>query len=186
MERYKIVLVGDSGVGKTSLFVRYSDDKYAENSVPTVGIDFRFKKVGKLVELQIWDTAGNEHLRLKDGSHYRGANAIMFTYDISNKQSFDNLTTWLEEAQKYTDSSVLKILVGTKSDRTADRQVTPEEAAALGGIDHRFETSALNGENVDKVFESIAHWLSLSRLPRPSVLKMDLEYAQPPTISIQS
>ncbi len=162
----KAIIIGDSAVGKSSMLLRYLSDKFTEECLHTIGIDFKIKDVmidGQIVKLHIWDMSGQKHLRPPSSeSYYLAASAIVFTYDIGNRESFENLTKWVEEVKNHGNDSQIKILVGTKYD-TEDKQVTTEEARAFahtsGCVDY-FETSALTGKNVNKVFVSIANRFS--------------------------
>ena len=115
---FKIVIIGDSNVGKSCLLIRFADDCFTENYITTIGVDFRFRtlKVAKKnVKLQIWDTAGQERYRTITNAYYRGSDAIILVADVSNKQSFDNIPEWLGEVGKYTEEDIRKILLINKS-----------------------------------------------------------------------
>eukprot|EP00300_Choanocystis_sp_HF-7_P027778 c33009_g1_i1.p1 GENE.c33009_g1_i1~~c33009_g1_i1.p1 ORF type:complete len:208 (+),score=43.90 c33009_g1_i1:48-671(+) len=160
---FKLVLIGDSGVGKSCLLLRFVDDNFSEFYVSTIGVDFRFRTLtvdNKLVKLQIWDTAGQEKFRTITSAYYRGADGIIVVYDISQHKSFEHVDDWLREAARYAKEGVVKLVVGNKSD-LPNRDVTPEEGAALAER-HRMqhiETSSLNSNNVDRAFRMIAQRL---------------------------
>ena len=106
---FKLVLIGDSGVGKSSLLLRFADDSFSENYISTIGVDFRFKTLavdGKAVKLQIWDTAGQERFKTITGAYYRGADGIMMVFDKTNQDSFKHIPQWMEEIVKYADHSI--------------------------------------------------------------------------------
>lgn len=152
---FKILLIGDSNVGKSSLLTRFADDEYQASYLSTIGVDFKIRTVkvnGKTIKLQIWDTAGQERFRTITSSYYRNANGIFIVYSIDNPQSFQNVDSWLQEVSRYSDNTV-KILLGNKSD--GPRAVTTEEAqeyAEKRGLDF-LETSAKDSSNVNKAFD---------------------------------
>lgn len=157
----KLLMVGESGVGKTSLLIRYTNDTFSNNFVSTIGIDFKIKTIqlkGKLVKLQLWDTAGQERFRTITVSYFRGAQGILIVYDVSNRESFEHVKDWIGQIEQHADFSVNKILVGNKCDMKETRQVSEEEGqelAALYGIPF-FETSPKLNINVSDVFEKLA------------------------------
>ena len=110
---FKLLLIGDSGVGKTCILFRFSDDAFNTTFISTIGIDFKIKTIdinGKRVKLQIWDTAGQERFHTITTSYYRGANGIMLVYDITNPKSFDNITKWLKNITDFASDDVERIL----------------------------------------------------------------------------
>jgi Ras-related protein Rab-1A len=118
---FKLLLIGDSGVGKSSLLMRYVNDIYTGSYISTIGIDFKVKTIeldGQKVQLQIWDTAGQERFHKITSNYYRGAHGILFVFDLTDLKSFNNITFWINEVKKQIDlnSNVKIILVGTKSD----------------------------------------------------------------------
>merc|ERR1719321_2356167 len=130
---FKLVLIGDSGVGKSCLLLRFADDSFTESYISTIGVDFRFRtvKVGdKFVKLQIWDTAGQERFRTITSAYYRGADGIIMVYDVTAQESFDHVQDWLSEVNRYASEGTCKLLVGNKSDR-ADKVVSTEKARAF-------------------------------------------------------
>jgi len=127
---FKILVIGDSSVGKSSLLLRFSDNTFSSNFLATIGVDFKLKaiNVGDLsVKLQIWDTAGQERFRNITRSYYRGAHGIMLVYDVTNEQSFKNIEFWLKEVGKYASPNVYKILIANKCDLIEDRVVSVED-----------------------------------------------------------
>jgi Ras-related protein Rab-1A len=159
---FKLLLIGDSGVGKSSLLHRFADDEYKEDYISTIGVDFKFKTVegadGKQVKLQIWDTAGQERFRTITSSYYRGAHGIVIVYDITDSESFANVKQWLHEINRYASENVNKLLVGNKCDLESERQVSPEQGKELAeSLGLTFvETSAKSNSNVDQVFHKMA------------------------------
>ncbi|XP_030646566.1 ras-related protein Rab-26-like [Chanos chanos] len=159
---FKVMLVGDSGVGKTCLLVRFKDGAFLAGSfISTVGIDFRNKVLsidGVKVKLQIWDTAGQERFRSVTHAYYRDAHALLLLYDVTNKASFDNIQAWLTEIHEYAQQDVVLMLLGNKADATHDRVVKREEGEKLAkeyGVPF-METSARSGLNVELAFTAIA------------------------------
>jgi small GTP-binding protein len=116
-QRFAVLMIGDSGVGKSSLLLRFSDDKYREMDSSTIGVDFKVKLVdveGKKVKLQIWDTAGQEKYRTITSSYYRNAQGIIVAYDVTSLESFSNVKIWLQEIDRYAPEQVAVLLVGNK------------------------------------------------------------------------
>jgi Ras-related protein Rab-1A len=147
------VLIGDSGVGKSCLLLRFADDAFTDSYISTIGVDFRFRTVKiekKTVKLQIWDTAGQERFRTITSAYYRGADGIIMVYDVTSQESFGHVNDWLSEVNRYASEGTSKLLIGNKSDRT-DKAVSSEEAKAFAqalGIPF-LETSAKSASNVE-------------------------------------
>jgi Ras-related protein Rab-1A len=143
--------------------VRYflQDDAFTESYISTIGVDFRFRTVKidkKTVKLQIWDTAGQERFRTITSAYYRGADGIIMVYDVTSSESFDHVNDWLKEVNRYAAEGTVKLLVGNKSDRAADKVVTAEDAKAFAdelGI-AVLETSAKSAKNVEEAFLTMA------------------------------
>ncbi|XP_070580103.1 ras-related protein Rab-37-like isoform X4 [Ptychodera flava] len=168
----KVMLIGDSGVGKTCLLVRFKDGAFLSGSfISTVGIDFRNKVVnvdGSKVKLQIWDTAGQERFRSVTHAYYRDAHALLLLYDVTNRQSFDNIRAWLSEINEYANQDVVIMLLGNKADMSSDRVVRREEGEKLAK-DHGvafMETSAKTGMNVELAFMAVAKDLRMRKTRR--------------------
>ena len=157
---FKIVLIGDTCVGKSCILVRFSDDVFVENYVTTIGVDFRFKTMivkNKIAKIQIWDTAGQERYRSITTAYYRGAAAIIICCDSTNKESFYNIKNWIDEISKYTDKDVDKLILMNKCDLTEERQIDKNEISKFekeNGI-KIMEVSAKTGNGIDKAFEYI-------------------------------
>ncbi len=116
---FKLLLIGDSGVGKSCILLRFADDTYTESFISTIGVDFKIRTIeveGKVIKLQIWDTAGQERFRTITSSYYRGAHGIIMVYDITETESFKNVSNWNNEIAKYASEGVRKLLVGNKCD----------------------------------------------------------------------
>ncbi|XP_021354784.1 ras-related protein Rab-37-like isoform X4 [Mizuhopecten yessoensis] len=177
---HKTILVGDSGVGKTSLLVQFDQGKFQQGSFSaTVGIGFTNKVVdvdGTKVKLQIWDTAGQERFRSITRAYYRDANALLLLYDVTNKASFDNIRAWLGEINEYAQEDVVIMLLGNKSDSTADRVIRTEDGEKLAKeYSVAFmETSAKTGMNVDLAFMAVARDLKMKKTRKPTEPKFNV------------
>jgi len=158
---FKLLLIGDSGVGKSCLLLRFADDTYTESYISTIGVDFKIRTIeldGKTIKLQIWDTAGQERFRTITSSYYRGAHGIIVVYDVTDLESYNNVKQWLHEIDRYACENVNKLLVGNKSDLQGKRAVETKDAAEFAdslGIEF-LETSAKNATNVEKAFMMMA------------------------------
>ncbi|KAF8388858.1 hypothetical protein HHK36_025538 [Tetracentron sinense] len=158
---FKLLLIGDSGVGKSCLLLRFADDSYLDSYISTIGVDFKIRTVeqdGKTMKLQIWDTAGQERFRTITSSYYRGAHGIIVVYDVTDQESFNNVKQWLSEIDRYASENVNKLLVGNKCDLTSNKVVSYETAKAFAdeiGIPF-LETSAKNATNVEQAFMTMA------------------------------
>ena len=158
---FKILLIGDSGVGKSCLLLRFADDTFTETHISTIGVDFKIRTIeigGKVIKLQIWATAGQERFKTITASYYRGAHGIIVVYDVTDRDSFNNVKQWLHEIDRYGSESVVKVLVGNKSDLTSMRQVSHDEGqefANILGLEF-LETSAKNTNNTEKAFMKLA------------------------------
>jgi Ras-related protein Rab-1A len=158
---FKLLLIGDSGVGKSCLLLRFADDTYTDSYISTIGVDFKIRTIeldGRTIKLQIWDTAGQERFRTITSSYYRGAHGIIVVYDVTDQESFNNVKQWLQEIDRYACENVNKLLVGNKSDLTSkkvvDYNIAKEFADGLG-IPF-LETSAKNATNVEQAFYTMA------------------------------
>ena len=158
---FKIVLIGDTCVGKSCILVRFSDDIFNDNYVTTIGVDFRFKTMvvkEKVAKIQIWDTAGEERYRSITTAYYRGAAAILICCDCTNIESFNNVNNWVEEIGKYTDKDTVdKIILMNKCDLEKERKVERSEIEKFekeSGL-KVLEVSAKTGEGIDKAFEYV-------------------------------
>lgn len=164
---FKLLLIGNSGVGKSCLLLRFSDDTYTNDYISTIGVDFKIKTAeldGKTVKLQIWDTAGQERFRTITSSYYRGSHGIIIVYDVTDQDSFNGVKMWLQEIDRYATSTVLKLLVGNKCDLTDKRVVEYDVAKEFADANKMpfLETSALNSTNVEEAFLTMARQIKES------------------------
>ncbi|WFD40285.1 ras GTPase [Malassezia japonica] len=158
---FKLLLIGDSGVGKSCLLLRFADDTYTESYISTIGVDFKIRTIeleGKTVKLQIWDTAGQERFRTITSSYYRGAHGIIVVYDVTDEATFTNVKQWLQEIERYACEGVNKLLVGNKADLTGSKVVDYETAKQFADqLNIPFlETSAKDATNVEQAFLTMA------------------------------
>lgn len=157
---FKMVLVGNSSVGKTCLFLQYADNVFNESFMPTIGVDFRIKTLeidNVFVKMQIWDTAGQERFKTITSSYYKGAHGLILVFDLTDRQSFLDLDNWLIEIEKHANDRVVKLLIGNKNDLEGARTVGYEEAmnfAKINGMKY-IETSAKTAKNVNEAFNMI-------------------------------
>ncbi|KAJ6912313.1 ras-related protein RABA5a [Populus alba x Populus x berolinensis] len=157
---FKIVLIGDSAVGKSNLLARFARNEFYPSSKSTIGVEFQTQKMdinGKEIKAQIWDTAGQERFRAVTSAYYRGAVGALLVYDISRRQTFDSIGKWLNELHTHSDMNVVTILVGNKSDLKDAREVSTAEGKTLAEAQGLFfmETSALDSSNVAAAFQTV-------------------------------
>ncbi|XP_064617249.1 ras-related protein Rab-18A-like [Liolophura sinensis] len=156
----KILIIGESGVGKSSLLLRFTDDTFDPDQAATIGVDFKVKTLtvdGNRAKLAIWDTAGQERFRTLTPSYYRGAQGVILVYDVSSKQSFQKLDAWLNELETFsTKHDIIKMLVGNKIDKDK-REVTKEDGLKFARKHHMLfiEASAKTREGVQCAFEEL-------------------------------
>ncbi|WCJ41484.1 hypothetical protein M5689_022352 [Euphorbia peplus] len=157
---FKIVIIGDSAVGKSNLLSRYARNEFNLHSKATIGVEFQTQSMeidGKEVKAQIWDTAGQERFRAVTSAYYRGAVGALVVYDITRRTTFDSVIRWLDELKTHSDTTVARMLVGNKLDLENIRDVSVEEGRSLAEAEGLFfmETSALDSTNVKKAFELV-------------------------------
>ena len=187
---FKLLLIGNSSVGKSSLLYRFVDNSWDENFVPTIGVDFvrifyiynlyiqKLKTLeinGKKVKLQIWDTAGQERFKNITASYYRGGHGVLVVYDITDRESFTNLNSWLIEIEKNANKNVFKLLIGNKSDLEPQRQVQFDEGKAFAESNGMkfIETSAKTDQKVKEAFETLTKEIIKDNLNRNKPLSDD-------------
>lgn len=176
---FKILIVGDCGVGKSCTMLRFTTNGFIDSHISTIGVDFRSKMVkqdDKEIKLQIWDTAGQERFHTITKSYYRGADGVVLMYDITNKESFDHITDWFRDVERYGNPDAIKFIVGNKSDSGTSRRVPAPIAAKLAqslGV-RFFEISAKNDESVDEMFSSLAR----------RIVQLRTRYIEPSVVDI--
>jgi len=157
---FKVVLIGDSGVGKSNLLSRFTRNEFNLESKSTIGVEFATRSIqcdSKTIKAQIWDTAGQERYRAITSAYYRGAVGALLVYDISKSESYNNVERWLNELRDHADSNIVIMLVGNKSDLRHLRAVQTDQASAFAekhGLSF-IETSALDSTNVELAFQRI-------------------------------
>ncbi|PRP77916.1 Rab GTPase [Planoprotostelium fungivorum] len=173
----KLLLIGDSGVGKSCLLLRFSDDSFTPSFITTIGIDFKIRTIdleGKKIKLQIWDTAGQERFRTITTAYYRGAMGILLVYDVTDDKSFANMGNWIRNIEQHASENVNKILIGNKCDLVDKKVIDTARGKAMADeYKIRFlETSAKNSINVEEAFISLAreikHRVMDTEKPQPS------------------
>ncbi|XP_028670751.1 ras-related protein Rab-35 [Erpetoichthys calabaricus] len=158
---FKLLIIGDSNVGKSSLLLRFADNTFSGSYITTIGVDFKIRTVeidGEKVKLQIWDTAGQERFRTITSTYYRNTHGVIIVYDVTNPESFVNVKRWLNEIGQNCDN-VCKVLVGNKNDNPSKKQVETQDARRFSdsmGVPF-FETSAKENINVEEMFMAITH-----------------------------
>ncbi|KAJ2355606.1 Rab GTPase ypt31 [Coemansia erecta] len=157
---FKIVLIGDSGVGKSNLLSRFTRNEFNLESKSTIGVEFATRSIqvdGKTIKAQIWDTAGQERYRAITSAYYRGAVGALLVYDIAKHPTYENVSRWLKELRDHADSNIVIMLVGNKSDLRHLRAVPTDEAKQFAAENGLFfiETSALDSSNVEQSFQQI-------------------------------
>ncbi|XP_065054828.1 ras-related protein Rab-35-like [Rhopilema esculentum] len=156
---FKLLIIGDSGVGKSSILLRFADNMFSGTYITTIGVDFKIRTVnvdGEKIKLQIWDTAGQERFKTITTSYYRGTHGVIVVYDVTSAQSFLSVKNWMEEIQKNCDT-VSKVLVGNKDDCPELKVVETGDAEKLAEKMNvqLFETSAKENQNIEEVFDCI-------------------------------
>jgi small GTP-binding protein len=155
---FKVILIGDSGVGKSNILTRYLNNEFNHNTKTTVGVEFGSKK-NKIenysIKTQIWDTAGQERYKSITNAYYKGSKGAVVVYDITNKKSFENVDKWISDLKTHSSKDVSVIIVGNKLDLEAKRQVTMDDGQNKAKIHNAafMETSALTCENIDNAFD---------------------------------
>ena len=163
---YKVLLLGDSSVGKTCFLKRYIDNTFQDAYLSTIGFDFKFKNVtlkdGKKVKIQLWDTAGQERFRTIAKSYYKGAHGIVLIYDVTSKRTYENIRKWLNQIKEEASSRISIILVANKIDCEEEREVTKEEGENLAKTSGLtlFEASAKDSINVNESFQDLIEKIS--------------------------
>jgi Ras-related protein Rab-1A len=182
---FKILLIGDSGVGKSCILLRFTDDTYNDSYISTIGVDFKIRTVeidNKSVKLQIWDTAGQERFRTITSSYYRGANGILICFDVTDYESFANIKSWLQEIKNYASDHINIIVIGNKCDMIANRVIdyaTAKKYCDDLGFKY-IETSAKTNVNIDDIFINLAKDIKTRIDPESKFNTLKV----PPTVNI--
>ena len=157
---FKIIIIGDSNVGKTNILTKYLKNEFDPNSKPTIGVEFATKQFtikDNIIKTQIWDTAGQERYRTITSSFYKGAKGCLLVYDITRKESFENIDKWISDIKSTSEENLSIILLGNKCDLEAQRKVSKEEAEEKSQLYNMafMETSALYGTNIERAFNEL-------------------------------
>ena len=157
---FKLILIGDSSVGKSNILLQYLKGQFDPNSKATVGVEFGTKNIeinNKKIKIQIWDTAGQERYRSITSAYYRGAKGAFIVYDITRKNTFDNIDRWVADLKANGDDNISIVLIGNKLDLEDKREVQKDEGVKKSEEFKTafMETSALNGDNIDKAFDEL-------------------------------
>jgi len=169
----KLLLIGDSGVGKSCLLLRFSDDSFTHNFIATIGIDFKVKTIdldGKKIKLQIWDTAGQERFHTITTAYYRGAHGMVLVYDVTDEKSFENVRHWMKQIELHAQQNCSKILLGNKCDLPTKVVSTEKGNSVASEYSVKFfETSAKSNLNVADAFLTITRDVKNRLLAAPAV-----------------
>ena len=159
---YKVLLLGDSSVGKTCVLLRYCDKTFQEAHLSTIGLDYRLKTMtlenGKNIKLQIWDTAGQDRFRAITKNYYKGANGIILIYDVTNLQTYENVKNWINQIREEANPNVVIYLAGNKVDVNEELRVVKTEEGQKIADEYNltfYETSAKSGININEIFEDL-------------------------------
>ena len=158
---FKILMLGDSEVGKSCFLMRYSDNVFVENYITTIGLDYKLKTIkldsGKIIKVQLWDTAGQDKYRTIAKNYYKGSHGILLLYDITKISSFENIREWIQDIRQEVSPKSIIFLIGNKIDLTDQRKISKEQGEELAEEFKIpfFEASAKSGENVDEVFKAL-------------------------------
>ncbi|XP_036406544.1 ras-related protein Rab-15-like [Megalops cyprinoides] len=177
---FRLLLLGDSGVGKTCLLCRFTDSEFHSSHISTIGVDFKMKTLdmdGIRVRIQIWDTAGQERYQTITKQYYRRAQGIFLVYDITSERSFQHIMKWVSDVDEYAPDKVQKILIGNKSDEEQKRQVDTEQGDKLAktyGMDF-FETSACTNHNIKESFFRLTELVLQANKKELDILRVSIK-----------
>jgi small GTP-binding protein len=161
----RLLMIGDSSVGKTSILTKYVTDEFNPQFQTTIGVDFQIKHIkanNKTIKLQLWDTAGQEKFKAVITSYFRNTHGALVVYDVTNKESFINIKKWIEDINKYCSKDVNIFLIANKIDIERWRVITTEEGRALAKKYNilYFECSAKSGQNIENIYNNVATIIS--------------------------
>ncbi|UJR10341.1 hypothetical protein I4U23_014547 [Adineta vaga] len=168
---FKVVLIGDSSVGKSNLLLRFTRNEFRLDTQSTIGVEFAYKQImlsGKKIKTQVWDTAGQERFKTVIPQFYRGSEGALAVFDLTKPETFDHITTWIEELHRHTPPDLPIVLVGNKSDLVDQRKVSQDQAKALAqqlNVSY-METSALNAYNVEQAFITLVTSIFHKKIPK--------------------
>ena len=158
---FKILMLGDSEVGKSCFLMRYSDNVFVENYITTIGLDYKLKTIkldsGKVIKVQLWDTAGQDKYRTIAKNYFKGSHGILLLYDVTKQSSFQNIRDWIQDIREEVSQKAIIFLIGNKIDLVDKRKISKEKGIELAE-EYKlpfFEASAKSGENVDEVFKAL-------------------------------
>jgi small GTP-binding protein len=182
---FKFVLVGESTVGKTAICKQFCEHTFAANPPTTIGLEFGTQTIeieGTRIKLQIWDTAGQERFHSITRSYFRASAAVIFVYDVTKRESFGKLSVWVETASQLAPATAIKVLLGNKTDLSAQRTVSTAEAADFAEQNQLkfFETSALSGDRIDDAFLETAHAVHTKLIAGKVALSSAIKEPRPP------
>lgn len=159
---FKYIIIGDSAVGKSNLLLRYTHNNFNDDYQATIGVEFGAKNLSfkdKIYRVQVWDTAGQENFRSITRAYYKNSACALIVYDITRRDSFEHVQTWIEDCKNQTPKTVLLVLVGNKTDLESERKVSTEEGKQMAEQHGMlfYETCAKNGKNVHEMFDNTVH-----------------------------
>lgn len=166
---FKVLIIGDSSVGKSNILLRFSDNIFHDTFLPTIGVDFKIRNVtynGKNIKLNIWDTAGQERFKTITSAYYKGSHGVILVYDVTDRESFNNIRNWMNETRKHAGTNIVRVLVGNKCDLSESRKVTTKEGQEFAESEKMlfFETSAKARINIEETFMGLTK-LMFEQLP---------------------
>lgn len=186
----KVVVVGDSGVGKSNILSRFVNNEFSSDCRATVGVELStktYKINGKVTKLHLWDTAGQERYKSITGSYYKGAKGALVVYDITNKESFERVDKWIKEIQEMGGKNINIVICGNKNDLEDSRQVSEEEGQDKGNNNNllSIETSALKSTNIDEAFKKLLCQIYINFIKNDTQVNDDI-FTQGETLKVET